>query len=564
MDCRNRCLQLLLPWLAGAAAALASPAGAAGVRGDGATLATVGGEPLTVQDLDAEISATLAAGQSREGLTKADPDAVLKRLVQDRLLEQEGYRTGADKLPEIRSQVRDLLRARAVRALMDSVSAPPPGKTTPRPDSLLGRTSVVRRYSHILVPDEAVARTLRDSLDRGVPFADLARRHSTDTTAPSGGDLGFTAEDAYIEEFEAAASKLKLNGIAGPVHSKFGWHLITLTATRTDTLKSAPMVTAVLEAKERQRRTEAVRAYVQRLRVKYAVTTDDSLLARLDYASKDPAKQKELQTSTAVLAVIPTGKLTVAGLTRNIRFKYFHGLEDKPDAAAIRNGMFDEWVTEAVLSHEAHRLGLDRRPSVEREGKVEERRLLREEVLKNILDFPFKPAEAEILAFYQGHQKELETKPRAKVQSVLFEDEAAAKQFGDQLGAGARFSWLVDRTKGIKGGPPPIPDSWIGLDKLGLAGKPVGEGTVVGPLKIPNGWAVGAVVSVAKAGAPPLGECRDQVLQLMRGERNRQVIQESLDQLWKSSGVNIATTAGSTVADRLAYWSRAAAERSRP
>lgn len=543
---------------------LASGALAAGASEARRPLALVGGDTLTIADLDAEIEATFAAGQAPGQLRSIDPDAALKRLTQDRLLEQEGYRIGAQEAATVQNQVRELIRARSVRALMDSISAPPPGTDPAKADGLVGRTNSMRRYSHILVPDEKLALTLRDSLTAGVQFADLARRHSTDPNAAQGGDLGWAAENAYVEEFEAAARKLVRNQTAGPVKTKFGWHLVTLTDARIDTMKSESMAKTVAEARERRRRTEAVRTYVASLKTKYGVTVNDTLLAGLDYASKDSAIQKRLESSDAVLAVLPTGRLTISGLTRKIRFQYFHGLADHPDAAAIRNGMFDEWVTEGLLTHEAQDLGLDRDPGLLGEAERDERRLLREEVLKTILGFEFKPTDAEVSAYYAEHRAELIAAPRVKVQSVLIADEEAAKRFRQQLDAGAEFRWLVQRTPEVKEGSPPVPTDWIEPEKVGMKGTPLTQGLAVGPLALENGWVVGEVAAIEKVEVPPLDKCREKVLRMMRGVRNRKAIEDALATLASGTGITILDGARTAVADRIERWHTAVAAGGKP
>jgi peptidyl-prolyl cis-trans isomerase C len=565
MNPRNMQARFRLVLLAGAISGFAaSAAPAAGVPDVQRPLVLVGGDTLTIADLDAEISAALAAGQGPRQVPEIDPAAALKRLTQNRLLEQEGYRIGAHEAKTVQIQVRELVRSGSVKALMDSVSAPPAGTDPGQPDSLLGRTNTMRRYSHILVPDEALARTLRDSLSAGVPFADLARRHSTDANAALGGDLGWAAENAYVDEFEAAARKLERNQVAGPVRTKFGWHLVTLTDTRTDTLRSETMAKAYRESRERQRRTDAVRKYVASLRTKYGVVVNDTLLASLDYGSKDPGVLKRLESNDAVLTLLPTGRLTVAGLTRKIRFQYFHGLADHPDAAAIRNGMFDEWLSEALLTHEAHALGMDRAPVLLRAATREERRLVREEVLTGVLKLEFKPTDAEVHAYYGEHRKELTPAPRVKVQSVLITEEEAARRFRRQLDGGAAFKWLVERTPEVKEGSPPIPQDWIEPEKLGMKDAALTERVALGPLSVANGWVVAEIEAVEKVEVPPLDKCRDKVLRMMRGERNRRAIDDAIATLEAGTSITIVDGARDAVADRIGQWRAAVAAGGQP
>jgi peptidyl-prolyl cis-trans isomerase C len=517
-------------------------------------LALVGADTVTVADLDAEMSATLAASQGAGQKPKLDPEGVLRRLIQNRLLEQEGYRTGADQVAQVQNQVLDFVRLQGVKALMDSVSAPPPGTAPASPDTLPRQIKAMRRYSHILTKDEDQARALRDSLARGVAFAELARRHSTDQSAAQGGDLGWAAQDTYVSEFEKAARPLSLHEVAGPVKTQYGWHLIILTGARTDTLSSKSMAGAMINAQESRRRNAAIEDYVLFLKKKYAVTVNDSLLAGLDYGSSDPTTEKTLQTDERVLAVLPTGQLTIRGLTRNIRFQYFHGLAGRPDAAAIRDRMFNEWLTEALLSHESHLHGLDRTPKILAESKRLERRQVREEVLKSVLSFEFKPDEEQVRSYYQGHLADFTPKPRIKVRGVLLANEEAARRFREQLDGGAGFKWLVGRTPEVAAAASPFPTDWLPADQFEVKGQPLAEGSILGPLALPNGSAVGEVIAVEKTEVPALDKCRADVLQAVRRARTHEAIQSALARLESATTVVIEDGAPAIVAARLLYW----------
>jgi peptidyl-prolyl cis-trans isomerase SurA len=63
-------------------------------------------------------------------------------------------------------------------------------------------------------------------------FAQLAREHSQDASAPNGGDLGWSAPGMYVPEFEEAMNSLAPGKIAEPLVSRFGVHLIQLLERR--------------------------------------------------------------------------------------------------------------------------------------------------------------------------------------------------------------------------------------------------------------------------------------------------------------------------------------------
>jgi peptidyl-prolyl cis-trans isomerase D len=94
-----------------------------------------------------------------------------------------------------------------------------------------------RRTSHILVSfgadKDAAKKKAEDLLAKiksGSDFAQLAREQSDDTgSKEQGGDLGWVRKGMMAPKFEAALYEIPAaNGIAGPVETEFGWHLIKL------------------------------------------------------------------------------------------------------------------------------------------------------------------------------------------------------------------------------------------------------------------------------------------------------------------------------------------------
>lgn len=106
-----------------------------------------------------------------------------------------------------------------------------------------------------LVPEaEARARlqAIKQQLDKGADFAELARLHSEDGSAPQGGDLGWLSPGETVPEFEQAMDALKVGQISGLVQSGFGWHLIQVLERRN---------TDVSAEQKKQQARNAIRAY---------------------------------------------------------------------------------------------------------------------------------------------------------------------------------------------------------------------------------------------------------------------------------------------------------------
>ncbi|RLL45006.1 foldase [Oceanobacillus piezotolerans] len=85
---------------------------------------------------------------------------------------------------------------------------------------------------HILVADEETAKEVKQKLDDGGDFAELAKEYSTDGTAQDGGNLGYFSTGDMVPEFEDAAYSMKVGEISDPVQTQYGYHIIKVNDIR--------------------------------------------------------------------------------------------------------------------------------------------------------------------------------------------------------------------------------------------------------------------------------------------------------------------------------------------
>ncbi len=119
-----------------------------------------------------------------------------------------------------------------------------------------------RRARHILIAsaDDALSRAteIKQQLDDGADFADLAKQYSDDIASrETGGDLGFAPKGTFVPEFEAALDGLSVNTVSEPVETQYGYHIIELLETRARPVESfevrAPRLRVELEEREADR-----------------------------------------------------------------------------------------------------------------------------------------------------------------------------------------------------------------------------------------------------------------------------------------------------------------------
>jgi len=104
------------------------------------------------------------------------------------------------------------------------------------------KVPVQRRARHILLKispnataeeEEKIRKRAEEVLSRaraGEDFAELAKRYSEDeTTAQSGGDLGYFSKGSMVKELDDVLFSMQINDISDPIRTNFGYHIVQLT-----------------------------------------------------------------------------------------------------------------------------------------------------------------------------------------------------------------------------------------------------------------------------------------------------------------------------------------------
>lgn len=86
---------------------------------------------------------------------------------------------------------------------------------------------------HILVDSKEVAEALKEDIEGGADFADVAREHSSCPSGRDGGSLGEFGPGQMVPEFDEVVFRAEVGKAHGPVKTQFGYHLIEITH-RTD------------------------------------------------------------------------------------------------------------------------------------------------------------------------------------------------------------------------------------------------------------------------------------------------------------------------------------------
>lgn len=110
-------------------------------------------------------------------------------------------------------------------------------------------------------------------------FSDYVKLYSDDVPSkPNGGDIGFQTRVTLVPEYYDAAIKLRKGGISRPVQTRYGFHIIQLTDSRSyaDADKSQ-IRAAVLDLK----RNQIFENYFKSIQKKYPVSVNEAVIRKI-------------------------------------------------------------------------------------------------------------------------------------------------------------------------------------------------------------------------------------------------------------------------------------------
>jgi len=220
--------------------------------------ATVNGKPIQQSVFDAFLAEQKAQGAPDSAELK---NAIKEELVRRELLSQEASKKGLDKNPEVRGQMELARQAVLIRAFMnDFVRNLKIDDAQLKADyeqvkKSLGGTEYKAR--HILVKDEAEAKAIVGKLEKGEKFATLAKQSIDPGSKDKGGELEWSAPNAYVKPFGEALTSLKKGEYTKtPVHTEFGYHVIQVDDSRPLTPPPFEQVKPQLQQRATQMQVE--------------------------------------------------------------------------------------------------------------------------------------------------------------------------------------------------------------------------------------------------------------------------------------------------------------------
>jgi peptidyl-prolyl cis-trans isomerase C len=275
-------------------------------------LVTIDKEKITMEEFNKELD-KIPMNMKMAVATESGKKNYLDRLIMKKLLLMEANKDKIENEKEFQTRLIDIKEQLLIESLL---------KKKISSDSQLNDEELKKYYDankdkfkkgeeintrHILLKTAEEAKQIKEKLQNGEDFVELAKKYSIDPNAKTtGGEIGFHPKGAIFPEYEEAAFKLtKVGQISSIVKTQYGYHIIRLEGTKPPAFVSFDEVKDFIKQQlVQEKQKELVEKYIGDLKKNAKITIDENLLKEdKPVASEKPENQdktgKESKTDTS-------------------------------------------------------------------------------------------------------------------------------------------------------------------------------------------------------------------------------------------------------------------------
>jgi parvulin-like peptidyl-prolyl isomerase len=413
-------------------------------------VARVGDAVITMRELADGLATSHLSHGAEAHAQKRDPQVILDRLVDLRLMAIEARAMGIADLPQYKASV-EAFRSTSLRDVLKE------GYTSPlKPD----RQKVERVYRDavrewkvrsLLFAAEADARDFASRVSGGGAFDALAAEALAGKKAKGSSESELLAEKKVLPEVLAELRKLGPGQVSPVIKVGSGFAVVLLEAQQypEDPERRAAAEWTVLQARHNE---ELVRQY--RLLVKKYAKVDRVLLKKLDFEARKPGLEALLRDKRPLVRIQGEAPVAVADLAQEIRGTYFHGAEEiagnktKRALNQRKESSLDNLLGRRLFTKEALARKVQDSDTFRYRLQDYESSLLVTAAIERAVAPDVQVKEADLKAYYEAHKAEF-TYPRFfRVEGLVFGDAKEAEATLKKLRAGTDFQFLARNADG--------------------------------------------------------------------------------------------------------------------
>lgn len=252
----------------------------------GKVLVTIDKDSITTDEFNKELD-KIPMNMKMMVASESGKKNYLDRLIIKKLLIREASKNNIENEKEFQSRLADIKEQLVIESLL---------KKKLNSDTKLSDEELKKYYEtnkekfkkekeintrHILLKTEDEAKQVKEKLQSGEDFAELAKKYSIDPNAKAtGGEVGFHPKGTVLPEYEEAAFKLtKVGQVSNIVKSQFGYHIIRLEGTKPPAYVPFEEVKDFIKQQlVQEKQKEFIEKYIDDLKKTTKITINENLL----------------------------------------------------------------------------------------------------------------------------------------------------------------------------------------------------------------------------------------------------------------------------------------------
>jgi len=410
-------------------------------------VAMVNDEPVTLEEFNQELAEFNKGKTEKEKADKKNEAEIFKRLINSRLMVQEGRRIGLDELPEAKNLVdvfsRIALREMLVERHLRDVKADENGV-----ERLYREFVKEWKINSIFIDKEEEARKAEEELKAGKSFDELSKKMIEDGIAKGGEEKNYIKKKDLNPEMVEALSKMDAGSVNPVIPLGKGFVILKVEDIR---YPDNP------EAREKANKEglalakgKVLTEYTGALIEKHAVTHKD-VLDSLDFEAKEPGFEQLLKDKRVVAEIKGEGPITVGELTEQLRQGLYHGVNRAIESKRVNSAKvstLEEMVYKRVFRKEALRLGIDKTPEYRNKVDNYERSVVFGAFVEKAIVPDVKIKEEDIKKYYDEHIQEFTYPEMIRMRGLAFGKRGDGEDAIEKLRKGVDFQWLSTHAEG--------------------------------------------------------------------------------------------------------------------
>jgi hypothetical protein len=411
------------------------------------TVATINGEPITLEEFNQELSMMSEGTEGSEKVAKEKRTELLKRLINTRLIIQEARRMGLDEIPELKKRIEVFSRVTLREALMErqAKNIKPDAKEVER----IYKESVKEwRIQSIVFEKEEDAKKMEQAIKEGKDFDETLRKFLADRKGKGDAEAKYLKGKDLLPEISEAVSKMKVGSISPVLRIPSGFVILKIGDVRFPENPEARAKAKQEVLRKTQR--EALARYEKTLREKYVKVNQD-VLKGLDFESKEPGFEKLLKDKRVVAEIKGEKPITVGEMTEYLRQQLYHGVERAVESKRLnqkKDQILEEMIYKRVFQKEALRVGIDKTEGYKNRVKEYEHSLVFGAFIQKAVAPDVKLKEEELKAYYDQQIKDYTYPEMMRMSTLVFERREAAEKAILALRKGTEFQWVKASAEG--------------------------------------------------------------------------------------------------------------------